>query len=288
MTKLVVDILYPDGKGTDWSLEYRSQYSLTDNFIVGELQRQFYGTEVEATERSFALGPIVTDVSKARSTISMRCTFMGEDPVQRRMKLKELAEVLSWCEDKTEPLWLFISDDFHQPDPQGSSTPAFYKVYPSGSPIDRYVNGDSFELVFELLDPTLWSSHFTANVLSSLDGDVELTCKGNEPTPLETEIRFDGVCTLLLGFMSESLPNGSIWYHLSGRVPEGEDYGSIEIYAENRVYKVNGEEKPLPLGMDWLILDPRRPMKARIMVPFPADNSVIARVEMHHRDRWVV
>lgn len=291
MIPVEVSVYYPSNDRSYPTPSGWPEYSLTDNFIVGEIQRRFYRTGVEATERQFAFGPVVTGVSRESSSISMRCTFFEDDPAVRRAKLRELAAALSWVEVAGEPLQLSITDDFYSSQQVPTPVPTYYKAYPTGSTIDWYIGCDSFVLEFELPDPTLWSFQPAVAQIGAGDGPSGIGVLGNAAVPVGLTVQANGPAgthaTLLFALAGESLPGGGTLHRLDALFDEDGSW-RIEADSINRVYKVNGEEQTMPIYLDWIALDPKRPMTFELRVAFPTDGSVTAYAQARVYDRWVV
>lgn len=269
--KMQVLIFYPDGKGenipTEWanmSLGGRSCYNLTDNFNVGELQRQFFPAKIDATDCQYMLGSVVTDYSRKKSAISMRLTYWSDDPFYARAKAKELARVLSYCEMNHEPVYLSIEEDgapsFAPWQPAG---PAYFKAWPVGGQIDRYVNSASFELVFELADPTLWGYAAPIHLIANPGAGTSTPTYGTAPMPMRAEIKYSipdevGLCKMALFVYSSQRPSDTL-YQTFDLEPTGGEEVTMVIDSESRTFSIDGYVMPLPMKNYWPFADGRTP-----------------------------
>lgn len=287
--KMQVLIFYPDGKSENVPLVWdnialggRSCYNLTDNFNVGELQRQFFPAELDATDRQYMLGSIVTDYSRKKSAISMRLTYWSDDPFYARAKAKELARVLSYCELNHEPVYLSIEED-GAPSfaPWQPADPAYFKAWPVGGQIDRYVNSASFELVFELADPTLWGYPEPIYLNANPVADSGTPTYGTAPMPMRAEIKYSipdelGTCKMALVVQSPYIPSDE--FQTFDLEPTGGEEVTMVIDSESRTFAIDGFDMPLPLSNFWLFADGRAPGVLQLAKLWPREGWSLSAV----------
>lgn len=115
--------------------------------------------------------------------------------------------------------------------------------------IKRYRNGVSFDVTFRVSDPVYYGTSRTVIVPSG--GSLNFATTGTYPT-LPT-----------ISVPSASNGSGGFWRltdergnYVQATIPSGVATAPVGIDCANRVMRVNNQVQVLPLGADWLVLNP--------------------------------
>lgn len=210
-------------------------YAITDEFIVGNLSREFMVRDVRQVDVPGMDGALFASARFGTVKIGMDVAFVAADPTERSDALRGLAAALK----ADSPGRLAISDDGGR----------YYLAVPNGGEVARFRSADRFRLEFTALDPAMYGNAASATVPSG--GTVTFEVGGNYPTmpSIAASAAVRDPSSLVYGLRLDS-------GHILDFATSTDSAVSLSVDCQSRSASQDGTSVIPTLESDWFVLQP--------------------------------
>lgn len=206
---------------------------LTQGYVVSSLRRPLLPRDVDTLDVPGMDGVRLAGASLADYEVGMTLTATGKDAGERFAALRALAAALNKAE--AAPLRISTDGDL------------YYMAVPSSSPnVARFVNAESAEVAFRVLDPAMYGLDQTATVAGG--GSVTIDVGGTFPTLPVVDVA--GATDGSGGYWRLQLEDGT---YMQASAPSAID---LRFDSRTRTLWAGTTVQAMTPLADWLVLEP--------------------------------